>query len=37
VYRSDWKNEIAPGAPTMIDRIQIKVTSLVATPRSVIQ
>ena len=38
VYESDhWKNEIAPRVPTMIDREQIKVTRLVATPRSVIQ
>lgn len=38
VYQSDyWKNEIAPRVPTMIDREQIKVTRLVATPRSVIQ
>ncbi|MBI2206110.1 MAG: NIPSNAP family protein [Candidatus Rokubacteria bacterium] len=32
-----WKNEIAPRVPTLIDREQIKVTRLVATPRSVIQ
>jgi len=37
VYRSDWKNEIAPRAPTMIDRVQIKVTRPVLTLRSVIQ
>ncbi len=38
VYQSDyWKNEIAPRVPTMIDREQIKVTRLVATPHSVIQ
>ena len=38
VYQSDyWKNEIAPKVPTLIDREQIKVTRLVATPRSVIQ
>ena len=38
VYESDyWKNEIDPRAPLMIDREQIKVTRLVATPRSVIQ
>ena len=38
VYESDyWKNEIAPRVPIMIDREQIKVTRLVATPRSVIQ
>ena len=33
VYQSDyWKNEIAPKVPTLIDREQIKVTRLVATP-----
>jgi hypothetical protein len=38
VYQSDfWKNQIAPRVPTMIDREQIKVTRLVATPHSVIQ
>jgi hypothetical protein len=38
VYQSDyWKNEIAPKVPTLIDRELIKVTRLVATPRSVIQ
>src|SRR5499426_155968 len=38
VYESDyWKNEIAPKVATLIDREQIKVTRLVATPRSVIQ
>jgi hypothetical protein len=38
VYQSDyWKNEIAPRVPTMIDRERIRVTRLVATPRSVIQ
>ncbi len=38
VYQSDyWKNEIAPRIPTMMDREKIKVTRLVATPRSVIQ
>ena len=38
VYQSDyWKNENAPRVPTLIDREQIKVTRLVATPRSVIQ
>jgi hypothetical protein len=37
-YQSDyWKNEISPRVPTMIDREQIKVTRLVATPHSVIQ
>ena len=38
VYQSDyWKTEISPRVPTMIDREKIKVTRLVATPRSVIQ
>ena len=38
VYQSDyWKNEISPKVGTMIDREQIKVTRLVATPHSVIQ
>lgn len=38
VYESDtWKNEIAPRIPDMMDRSQIKVTRLEATPRSVIQ
>jgi NIPSNAP len=38
VYQSDyWKNEISPRVPTMIDREQIKVTRIVATPHSVIQ
>jgi hypothetical protein len=38
VYQSDyWKNEIAPRVGTLIDREQIKVTRLVATPHSVIQ
>src|SRR5215813_9863614 len=38
VYQSDyWKNEMSPRIPTMIDREQIKVTRIVATPRSVIQ
>ena len=38
VYQSDyWKSEISPRVPTMIDREKIKVTRLVATPRSVIQ
>jgi hypothetical protein len=37
VCQSDyWKNEISPRVPTMIDREQIKVTRLVATPHSVI-
>jgi hypothetical protein len=38
VYQSDyWKSEIAPRVPTLIDREQIKVTRLLATPHSVIQ
>ena len=38
VYESNtWKNEIAPKIPDMMDRSQIKVTRLEATPRSVIQ
>src|ERR1700682_6779481 len=38
VYQSDyWKNEISPRVPTMIDREQIKVRRIVATPRSGIQ
>jgi hypothetical protein len=38
VYQSDyWKNEIAPRVGALIDREQIKVTRIVATPRSVIQ
>ncbi len=38
VYQSDyWKNEISPKVGTLIDREQIKVTRLVATPHSVIQ
>jgi hypothetical protein len=38
VYQSDyWKTEIGPRVGTLIDREQIKVTRLVATPRSVIQ
>ena len=38
VYESDtWKDEIAPKIPDMMDRSQIKVTRLEATPRSVIQ
>jgi hypothetical protein len=38
VYQSDyWKNQISPKVPTMIDREQIKVTRLAATPHSVIQ
>lgn len=38
VYESDyWKNEIAPYSGEMIDRSQIVVTRLVATPKSVIR
>lgn len=38
VYQSEqWKTEIAPRVPEMLDREQTKVTRLVATPRSVIQ
>jgi hypothetical protein len=38
VYQSDyWKTEIAPRVPAMLDREQMKVTRLVATPRSPIQ
>lgn len=38
VYQSDaWKNEIGPRVGELIDREQIKVTRLEATPKSVIQ
>ncbi|MEM7252514.1 MAG: NIPSNAP family protein [Pseudomonadota bacterium] len=38
VYESDfWKNDVAPKVPTMIDRDGIKVTRLVATPKSTSQ
>src|SRR5215475_4891184 len=38
VYQSDyWKNEISPKVGTLIDREQIKVQRIVATPHSVIQ
>jgi hypothetical protein len=38
VYQSDyWKNEISPTVGTLIDREQIKVQRIVATPHSVIQ
>ena len=38
VYQSDtWKNEIGPKVGDLIDREQIKVTRIVATPHSVIQ
>ena len=38
VYQSDhWTNTIGPQVPAMIDREQIKVTRIEATPHSVIQ
>jgi quinol monooxygenase YgiN len=38
VYQSDeWKNKIGPPVGDLIDRDQIKVTRLEATPKSVIQ
>lgn len=38
VYQSDtWKNELSPRVAELIDRSQIKVTRLEATPKSVIQ
>ncbi len=38
VYETDhWKNEIAPKIPEMLDREQMKVTRIVATPKSGIQ
>ncbi len=38
VYQSDyWKNEIAPRIPEMLDREGMKVTRIVATPKSVLQ
>jgi hypothetical protein len=38
VYQSEyWKNEISPRVGRLIDREQIKVTRLVATPHSVLQ
>ena len=38
VYESDhWKNTIAPKVPEMLDREQIKVTRIEATPKSGIQ
>jgi hypothetical protein len=38
VYQSNyWKNEISPKVGDLIDREQIKVTRIVATPHSVIQ
>jgi hypothetical protein len=38
VYQSDhWKNELGPRVGELIDREQIKVTRLDATPKSVLQ
>jgi hypothetical protein len=38
VYQSDtWKNEMGPKVPDMVERELIKVTRLVATPKSAIQ
>ena len=38
VYQSDyWKNEIAPKTAEMLDREEMKVTRIVATPHSVLQ
>ena len=38
VYQSDtWKNDIGPRVGDLIDREQIKVTRLEATPRSVLR
>ncbi len=38
VYQSDrWKNEIGPRVGELIDREQIKVSRIEATPKSVIQ
>lgn len=38
VYQSDrWKNELGPRAGELIDREQIKVTRLEATPKSVLR
>ena len=38
VYQSDtWKNEMGPKVPDMVEREAIKVTRLVATPKSAIQ
>jgi hypothetical protein len=38
VYNSDeWKNQIAPRIPALMDREQMQVRRLLATPRSVIQ
>jgi hypothetical protein len=38
VYESDhWKNVIGPRVPDLIDRSQIKVTRIEATPKSAIQ
>ena len=38
VYESDqWKNEIAPKIPEMMDREKMVITRLVPTPKSVLQ
>ena len=38
VYQSDtWKNDIGPRVGDLIDREQIKVTRLEATPKSVLR
>lgn len=38
VYDSDrWKNDISPRVAELIDREQIKVSRLIATPKSVVQ
>jgi hypothetical protein len=38
VYQSDrWKNEIGPKIPEMLDREQIKVTRIEATPASALK
>jgi hypothetical protein len=38
VYQSDyWKNDLSPRVGALIDREQIKVQRIVATPHSVIQ
>ena len=38
VYESDfWKNDVAPKVPEMLDREAIRVTRLLATPKSGIQ
>jgi hypothetical protein len=38
VYNSaEWKNEIAPKIPDLMEREQMQVTRLIATPKSVIR